>query len=275
MLSCLEVGMALPEYILALSGEIAKRADLRDPTWRYYETTLMLTNFRAHVIHGVISSPLEILATALEIDKAALEICADAPSTYEYDTVYTDADPDIIFDGCYHVYQDYLSATVWNGIRTIRIMLHEIIRDTLPKLHSTKPSFPTNEQYTTQYQTSTDILLQMQSEIIASVPQHLGYASTKTKSGLASDHFFPWSHFNSRIASQYRSLKSKSAGPPMIRLFGGYTLPWTVYLAGAVDVANEPVQKWAVGTLQRIGRTMGIQQALVLADRLDKRDTGV
>ena len=275
MVSCLEVGMALPEHILTLNTEVAKRADRSDPAWRYYETMVMLTNFRAHVKCGDISDPSEILAQALEIDIAALAICANAPSLYKYETIYTSAEPGLIFAGRYHLYQNYMSASVWNGMRAIRMMLQEIVRDTLAKLYSSRPSSPADEHFTAQYQASTDTLYQLQSDIIASVPQHLGYAPTSPKSGKASGHNFPWSNFNSRAVTPVQSIKSTSVGPPMIRAFGGYTLPWAIYLAGSVDIATEPIQKWAIETLQRIGRSMGIQQAIVLADKLSTGNTGV
>lgn len=277
MVSCLNVGMALPEHILALNAELAKRADLSDPTWRYYETMVLLTNFRAHIRCGTISEPQEILSRALEIDRVALSICANAPSVYEYETIYTHAEPGVIFAGCYHVYQDYMSASNWNGMRTVRMLLQDIIRDALLKFHYSRLSFSIDGQYTAQYQASTNTLYQLQYDVIASVPQHLGYTPTKSTSGGVSDHTFPWSHFNSRLAPLVHTLssKSKSAGPPMIRSFGGYSLPWAIYLVGAVDFATEPVRKWAIGTLQTIGRSMGIQQAMVLADMLKKKNTGV
>ena len=268
MVSCLEVGRPLPEHILVLNAKLAKRADLSDPAWRYYETLMTVTNFRADVRRGIISNPPEILATALEIDKAALSICANAPNLYDYETVYTDGEPGVVFAGCYHVYHDFMAATVWNGMRAIRMMLHEIIRDTLFNIHSSTPSFFDDEQCRSQYQASTNIMYQLQSDIIASVPQHLGYGSTKCTSAGTTDHIFPWSHFDKRAGNSVGAAKSDSAGPPMIRAFGGYTLPWTIYLAGTVDIATQPVRQWIIETLERMGQLMGVQQAIVLANRL-------
>ena len=275
MISCLGVGIALPEHILELNAKVTKHADLSDPMWPYYDTMMLLTNFRAHIRCGIISNPREILARALEIDSAALSICADAPSDYEYKTVYTNAKPEMIFVGFYHVYQDYMAATIWNGMRTIRMMLHENIRDALLKLHPSSPSSFTDEHYTTQYQASTNILYQLQSDIIASVPQHLGYSASKSLSSGIPAHTFPWSHFNTRAVNPFHSLDSPSAGPPMIRVFGGYSLPWALYVAGAVDIATEPVRQWVIGTLKGIGRSMGIQQAMVLADKLTEKSNGL
>ena len=266
--------MALPEHIMELHAKVAKHADLSDPMWRYYDTMMMLTNFRAHKSCGIISNPQEILARALEIDGAALSICADAPRIYEYETVYTNAEPETVLVGFYHVYQDYMAATIWNGMRTIRMLLHENIRDAILELHSSTTSSLTDEQYTTQYQASTNILYQLQSDIIASVPQHLGFATPKSISSGTSAHTFPWSQFNTRAANPFHSLNSNSSGPPMIRIFGGYSLPWALYVAGAVDIATEPVRKWVIGTLKGIGRSMGIRQAMVLADKLEEKNAG-
>ena len=148
MASHVELEIALPEHIMVLNAEVAKHADLSDPSWRYYETMILLTNFRAHTRCGIVSDPREILAKAIEIDRAALSIFANAPSIYEYETVYTDVESAVIFAGCYHLYQDFMSATLWNGMRTIRMILHEIIRDTLLRLRSSRSPDSTNEQHT-------------------------------------------------------------------------------------------------------------------------------
>ena len=270
MVSCMGIGMALPEHISALITQLAKHADVSDPTWLNYELMMLLTNLRAHVVSGVISDPQEILSRALELEQIALSVFANSPSIYEYETVYTDANPDIIFAGCYHVYQDYMAATVWNGIRTIRMMLQEMIRDAIEKLRSCTLSRSMDDQYTAQYHTSTRILYQLQSEIIASVPQHLGYVSKKSNSSAAPSHNFLWSHFKYRASNPFHSFNKTPNESPMIRAMGGYPLPWAIYLVGAVDIATRPVQDWVIRILHEIGRSMGVQQAVALADRLEK-----
>lgn len=270
MVSCLGAGLALPDHIMEMNTKVAQHTNRTDPLWRYFETMGLLTNFRAHIRCGFFSDPRQMLARALEIDKAALSICVDAESLYEYETVYTDSDPEIFLVGCYHVYQDYMAATIWNGMRTIRMMLQENIRDALLKLSSSRSSSLIDEQYAGQYQASTDVLYQLQSDIIASVPQHLGYAATTPIAKGISAHIFPWSNFNSRAVNPYHSLTSNPAAPPMIRAFGGYSLPWALYVVGDVDIATDRVRNWVIGTLQRIVWSMGIQQAMVLADKLKK-----
>lgn len=276
MISCLGAGLALPEHIMEMNAKVANHTDLTDPLWRYYETMGLLTNFRAHIKCGFFSDPREMLARAREIDSAALLICADAESLYEYDTIYTNAEPDLFPGGCYHVYRDYMAATIWNGMRTIRMLLQQNIRDALLKLSSPKSSYFTDEPYAAQYQASTDILYQLQSDIIASVPQHLGFATTTSSLSNGEPAFtFPWSHFKTRAVIPFHSLTPNPAAPPMIRVFGGYSLPWALYVVGDNDVATVPVRKWVMGTLKRIGRSMGIAQAMVLADNLKAKNPGI
>ena len=270
MVSCMGLEMALPDHISASIAQLAEHADVSDPTWLNYELGMSLTNFRAQVVSGVISDRQEILSRALELEQTALSVFANCPSIYEYETIFTDADPGIIFAGCYHVYQDYMAATVWNGVRSIRIMLQEMIRDAIEKLRSCTPSRSIDDQYTAQYQTSTRTLYQLQSEVIASVPQHLGYVSTKSLSGAAPSHSFLWSHFKHRTSNPFHSFDTTPNESPMIRLMGGYPLPWALYLVGAIDIATRPVTDWVIRTLHEIGRSMGLQQAVALADRLEK-----
>ena len=270
MVSCMGIGMALPEHISALITQLAEHADVSDPTWLNYKIMMSLTNFRGQVVSGTISDPQEILSRALELDKAALSVFAKSSSIYEYETVHTDADPNIVFAGCYHVYQDYMAATVWNGVRTSRMMLQEMIRDAIEKLRSCTPSRSLEDQYTEQYQTSTRILYQLQFEIIATVPQHLGYMSTKSNSGATPSHNFLWSHFKYRTSNPFHSFNTTPNESPMIRAMGGYPLPRALYLVGVVDIATRPVQDWVIRTLHEIGRSMGVQQAVALADDLEK-----
>lgn len=50
----------------------------------------------------------------------------------------------------------------------------------------------------------------------------------------------------------------------MIRAFEGYSLSWAIYVAGAVDITNEPVRQRVIGTLKRNGRLMGYTKRLCL-----------
>ena len=52
---------------------------------------------------------------------------------------------------------------------------------------------------------------------------------------------------------------------PMLRLSEKYLLIWSLYLAGAMDIATKAVIRWLIRTLRSLNRSMGVQQAMVLA----------
>ena len=137
--ACLQNQLELPEYILELRDEAAKYQPPNDPVWLFYEFMVQFTKFKGQVDHRKITDPSVILARALELDEMSLHICSNVPPGWEYKTIYTDQDPDIIYAGYYHVYGNFGFAQIWNGIRTFRILLHEIIQNILLGKYSPLP----------------------------------------------------------------------------------------------------------------------------------------
>jgi hypothetical protein len=189
------------------------------------------------------------------------------PPGWEYQTAYTDAQPDHIYNRCYHIYHDYRIAQIWNNIRSIRILLHENIRDVLlAGLASNPPAF-NKPEHTLQLQDSMQIMYKLQGEILASIPQHLGFIS---QLGLSSSNPFtslyttsqmPWSHFNEHSTEQFSTVRT--AGPNF--------LLWPLWLAGSMDIASQQAQDFVVKMLRHIYQSMGVQQALVLSKFIETK----
>ena len=279
---CLQYDIELPAHIMELRAEAAKHLNPDGLVLRVQEPMILSTNFRARVRHGIISDPYLILARAMELDGNFVSIFSDVPPAWGYKTVYTDADPEIVFSGFYHVYRDFMTAQLWNGMRSFRILLNEMIRDVLLAGFSSRPPRFFGQEYVTQFQISTEALYQLQSDILASVPQHLGYTSKGHKvSSLSgarvsadndrSPHRLLWSDFGHHRHWDSQGPASVSSYLPVIRQSGGYLLPWPLYLAGATDIATEPVQRWVIESLRSLGRSVGIQQAMVLANMLEMK----
>ncbi|MCJ1420027.1 hypothetical protein MMC32_006383 [Xylographa parallela] len=307
--TCLQHQLEVPDHILELRNEAVKYQTINDPIWHFMKFMILFTNFKAQVEHGDIEDPLVILPRALELDQMFLSLCSDIPPGWEYTTIYTNSDPDVIYAGYYHLYQDFMIAQLWNGMRTFRIMLQEIIRGVLvgkfgslpedqmerdfaAQCQTTKaPSYQSQDNispsasslhtsYTpmnsrsrsAQYQKSLSISYQLQSDILASIPQHIGYAS-KPNYQPSSLQRFLWSNFGSKHPYPLLAPNSPSVSShlPLIRMSEGFSLLWPLYTAGIMNVATEPVQRWVVEMLRKIGRSMGTQQAFVLADMLDRR----
>ena len=276
--SCLQGESELPEHILELRLELGKYVDTKDMAWANHGVLLRFTNLYAAVQHGKLTDLQEILSQCLGLDNKLVEISSNATEDWTFSTMYTDDDPELVYNGRFHIYQHALSAQIWNGMRALRIMLNEMIRNVLLKGFSSRPPLFVFKVHTEQLQSSTDVLYELSSDIISSVPQYLGYTC---KENLVS----PGSLFASsepilpRNPGQMRSAfletrqdlpaDMKTSSVPLLRT-AGYQLPWSLFLVGVADIVTEPVLRWVIKILKEITRVLGIQQATVLAERLEQ-----
>ncbi|KAI9836760.1 MAG: hypothetical protein M1819_000925 [Sarea resinae] len=271
--SCLQQGIAVPDHIVHLSAESGKYVNTKDPAWRVFRTRILFANFCAHLGQRLVTDDSIMLERALELDQIASSIFSEGGRSWEYQTIYTDADRDIVLTGCYHIYKNFMAAQVWNGVRTMRMTLNRIIRHILlADSVSNNPKY-SGSKYTEQLQRSTGALYKWQADIIASVPQHLGYSSPDNQ-GLVNDEYsvfkFPWSNFvTARHDLIHASKPAFTSQIPLIRTTGGYAIHWSLFIVGSIEIATVAVRRWVLKILRLMGYSMGIQQALILADALE------
>jgi hypothetical protein len=252
MINCMQQGRALPSFIVEWTEIAKKRTNNKEPAFLAQELMMKFTMFRASVRDGTLSDPEVILARALEINGTILSMfTSKLPPGWEYQTIYTTAKADCIWNGRYHLYFDSWISQIWNGMRTMRVLLNEMIRDLLLEGFSSKPPRFTRPEYTAQYQISTDVLYEMQAEILATVPQHLGYVSSNPEQALST---------NGLLVSS-----SSGGNIPTNRMSGPYFLIWPLFLTGIMDIATKEAKEFALRNLKTIGNEMGIQLAIVLA----------
>jgi hypothetical protein len=286
LICCIQRRLPVPNHIIELRAEAAKHIQTFELGWLFQENMIAFANFRSETRSGAISDPQEIISKALEIDGTLLGMFSVAPPGWEYETIFTDAaDPDLVYNGCYHVYYDHWVAQLWNGMRSVRLLLNEQVRELILAGLASKPPRFLGPEYTAQVQISTDVILQMQADILASVPQHLGFAGVKRASSYAPPSLssepspeenqqkssFIWNDFfnSTHFVGTPSQIPSET---PMIRAAGGYFLMWPLFLCGVMDLASRSSQRWVSRLLRYIGETMGIQQALVIAKVVERRE---
>jgi hypothetical protein len=108
LLICLSDGVGLPDHMVEYNEAAIKLVETPDPSLVVQNIMMRLCQFRAEVFKGSLSDPQEILTKALDLDGILLKIATDIPLRWEYDTVFTDDDLDIVYNGCYHIYYDYV-----------------------------------------------------------------------------------------------------------------------------------------------------------------------
>jgi hypothetical protein len=240
MLSCVQRTLPMPYHIIQLRKEVPKFIDQESIGWKLSAVIIDFTFFRAAVREVTLVGPKAIVEAGLEIDRRFNEVFSNTPDAWKYSTVYTDEYPDLIWNGNYHLYSDCWMAQLWNGMRTCRILLHETIRDQLLSASlAMTPIFPEGE-IAAQTEHSVEIMLQLQADILASVPQHT-------------------------LATANQSLSTLLEGSM------GYFVLWPLYMAGVMDLTTEPIREWVINRLRSIGETVGIRQAVVLADFIKQR----
>jgi len=250
--TCIQRRVPLPGYMRELVEEAIRYIGKPGAGLLVQETMMNFASLRADIYNKSLKDPDAIIARALELDSTLLSIMTNSPQGWEYETVFTDIDSEFVFDGRYHVYYDCWMGYMWNALRSVRIMLNQIIRDTLLEGFSSKPPRFIDSEHTAQFQISTDNLYEFQADILASVPHHLGCIA-KSKDG--SGYLFSW--------------KPRSDGDmPGVRMHGGSFLLWPLLLAGIMDIATEKVRNFVYHNLKFIGNTMGINEAHVLAKML-------
>jgi hypothetical protein len=256
--TCIHRGIAVPECIGELMAEVREIDINPDPPFTVVEMLIKYASFNASIRRGSCSDPKVIIDKALEMDGVLSDLFTGIPE-WEYTTVSTNVASDMVYNGRYHVYYDPWVARVWNAMRTVRILLHEKIRDALRSGFSSKPPLFYRSEHTVQFQTSTDICYKLQADILATVPQHLSLFSRPE----ASSEDFPTAK---ALGPKPRDHMNDILSVPMSN---GCFLVWPLWFAGVMDVTTEPIRQFVVKNLKFIGHEMGINKALVLATMIE------
>ena len=133
--------------------------------------------------------------------------------------------------------------------------------------------------YEEQLAASTGTLQSLQFDVLASVPQHRGYVrrehgaqrSYGQDQAGSNEHIqarFIWDHLKSELHGEEASESSPSL--PLLRMHGGYLLPWPLFMVGSMDITSRSTREWIIKNLSATGEEMGVRQALNLAHMLEK-----
>lgn len=243
LINCVHSSIRVPEHIRDFMEEAMKQTSDPQPGFKVQRVMILFADLRASMREGSVKRPSTILNRALELDEILLDISRETRPGWEYETITTDIHSDLIYNGRYHVYYDYWIVLMWNVLRTLRIMLNEVIRGALLDGFAAKPPIFTQVNYTTQFQLATETLYDLQADILAAVPQCIG-------GGIAEDarkdpitvHFTP------------------------MPMSGASLLMWPLWFVGVMDNTTDAIRTFVTRALHLIGDTQGVQQAHVLAD---------
>ncbi|XPS81802.1 hypothetical protein M3J09_013727 [Ascochyta lentis] len=304
-MNCLGDGSSLPAYVREMNEEIMKYSAGRDPRNRFFFLQQDVVNLRAEIMQDPAMSLQGILDRALELDLVAEKVFEDAGSEWSYDEVVLAEMSPLVFGATYHIYPSHATAQTWNWVRYTKIYIHDIIRNTiLAGLSASPPAF-VGTQYMLQLAKSVEQLQRVQSDILASVPQFLhdvpkvapplqSYPTplpspstilsstsppspesitepsfeTGSPQPFSKPHKLFFENFCSEGIPPEPSLVSSeniSDRLPIVRISGGHSTLWALYIAGSMPTAERATQEFIIRCLGRFEREFGIMQAKVLA----------
>ncbi|KAB5570754.1 hypothetical protein GE09DRAFT_719133 [Coniochaeta sp. 2T2.1] len=181
MISCIQRQIPMPRALIDLRAELGRTLDKTDdPTWQMMEPIYELLQARYDIKQGTVNDPEAIITRLLAIEDEFEIILSRFPKDWNYRTIQVSKRHPAIYRDICHVYPSTFLASIWNGVRTCRILVLETV---LCQLH-TLPEPPTPCHKAT-YQTCRTKLTQMIGAITASVPQHIGLVTPRTNSSLA------------------------------------------------------------------------------------------
>lgn len=220
---------------------------------------LRLNDFYAGLASKQSTGPSGIVREALKLDADLVASVVDGAYSLSYTVVsiaHLSGEGPVertVWDGSYHVYKSIAATSTWNNYRIARILLREIIIDTL---HA-ETNGAGSEQDHALVRECHQLGRKLVDDVCASVPMHLEPSLHYTEQPGTSAAAYP-------AYGRHRTHESRgfaSTGACM-------TLLWPLLIAANSGFAPNEQRQWIIGCLDKIARTTGIGQASDMAQLL-------
>lgn len=278
---CSRLASRMPECITTIwHTGLEKLANPSDPLWRVHTAWLKLVDLHSDVMNNR-KAPTKVLPEALCIDEDLSRAFEKSSEHWKLSELpFPDSFTAPGLPNYAHFYQSSLSAQIWNGLRSGRLILHSLILKTLRQTSLLAPD-SVNSQAREQNRRSLDIVRLMKMDILASLPQYLGLlpvsddfegaagtisCSISYTASKPLERCFPL--LPSISVSSVLTLQSDRL--PVLRTARGYTLVWALALIWKLTDREDLLRQTACSCLRQLGTQLGVQQAFAIADALER-----
>ncbi|KAF3401245.1 hypothetical protein DPV78_005290 [Talaromyces pinophilus] len=254
VLACFRGDEAFPEDILELQGEAAKYADTSTSWWIMgvlgTRCVIVLTDVRENMHReGFPWSDLLDEASLLARDFEDLAAILAVQEPYII-TRLSNSGSNMIYNGIYAVFKDAWAIRLWANLRTLQMVVYEIIYWILVKLLATDLEAAVREHTKVKLHGTMNTLSKLGDDILAIVPQAMELVCS-----------------------------SPEPGPPIGlsvqgSVSGGYLMIWGLFMIGKSAATKRETRKFVIRLLQDIGRNTGMSVALQVvqaAIEIDKK----
>ncbi|KGO40699.1 hypothetical protein PEXP_071980 [Penicillium expansum] len=258
---CSRYDQPMPPRLRYLRVEMERNINGKSPSWILSTAHIEVMNLYSQVQPEQETPFLAgewetLLSHAAELSQRLENLFAELPVTWRFKTVNDPmANPRLVFQGKYHIYYNTWVAKIWDGMRACRIILNQVIYCLLLRegLALAPQEFSDGGAYTSLLQRTLDTTTEMRDDILASVPQMLGFIQHEATTG-----------------ASYMDCSSSADPSRLIPASGAYFVVWYLYLAGSLPINTPETREWIVDRLRAIRSTTGIQKAAYLADMIEK-----
>lgn len=193
---------------------------------------------------------LTLIRRAQTVDRECVQWMKNVPDSWGYKSVaWEDSVPSgdfsraEVFPGRVDVYRDFYIASVWNMVRVTRLVLASVIVRCAAWVCS-PVDYRTTPEYATAARTCVDTI----TDIIASVPYHLGW------------HLKP-----ERKHLLEKQLSGFACGDDdSLKGLAGYFLTWPLGCVQSQDYTTDAQRSWLKGRLKYIADELGVKYAHIL-----------
>lgn len=296
MISCIQKELPMPQPLVDLRNELAKMFQSKEPGIEISTPIYKVLKLRYDIKQGHVTELEDMIDKLKDVEDEFEQVISTFPESWQFRAYRTTRPHPVFFNNICHVHPSLWVATVWNGLRTCRILILETIVSELDKHARTRSPEEVSDRFEDEYQQAISKLERLSHAITASVPQHFGLLNPL---GDYAESLVPiTASEEEEAASQLeggspRSLRDESpssddqvtsqTGPNlidptqmktpeeeaerfMLLASATNTIVWPLYTIGMSSVCSPKMRQYAIDRLQAIHKETGLIQAKIVAD---------
>lgn len=151
-----------------------------------------------------------------------------------------------VFPGRVDIYEDLFISNAWNHARVSRQFVSGLIVRCAAWI-----CYPVDYRTTPEYASATRLGVDLVTDVIASIPYHLGWRMGEDGALIPGD------------LSGFSSGRDDFTSPMAL---GGWLCTWCLFCATSTDYTTDSQRKWIKGRMNLIGEVMGLNQARVIGN---------
>ncbi|KAK7418874.1 hypothetical protein QQZ08_011083 [Neonectria magnoliae] len=302
LISCIQSGLPMPQAMVDLRSELQPSLELDSPVWRVVDPVYRALQVRYDIKSGKLHNIDNIVEKLTHIDDEFAFILSKLPPSWNYRRIQlTRSDPRVLGQWC-HVYPGLLQATMWNGVRAVRMLVLETILEQLCGRAEPLDLASLPDHHRVRLAKIIKLLGLLGEAIVASIPQHFGvvnfrqgcstggtgvavssptkeqrYRDTPMPVGpkLRSDHGLESQGESSRptLLNPTNAVGQEDNAERFMTLASAsHTIIWPLYILGMSSTCSTETKQYAIGRLHAIHRETGLEQARIVAKLLQSRE---